>query len=75
MFAAGQWTCVEWSVSASGEQVWQDGHEVIFGPSPQIALRGTRLGINTSNAPIQPAFDVYYDDLVVAMSPVGCTCM
>jgi hypothetical protein len=74
---AGSWHCVEWEAqegTPGQTALWIDGTSVgdlgVGVTAP--AYNQVQLGIGFFHPPVQPAFDVWIDDVVVQATRVGC---
>jgi hypothetical protein len=74
---ADLWHCIEWEAlegSPGATAVWIDGIQVTgLGPTVTAPAYNTvQFGIGFFQAPVQPRFEVWIDDVVVQTMRVGC---
>jgi len=78
-----RWACLEWRLTrgpTGGSRLFLDGQEI-----PDLTLTNTRveppagvglLGVGLAffgNANLQPAYDLWVDELIVDPAPIGCS--
>jgi hypothetical protein len=78
-----RWACVEWQLTrgpTGGSRVFLDGQEIsdltltatAVEPPAGVTLMGVGMAF-FGNGNLQPAYDLWVDELIVDSSPIGCS--